>query len=98
MTVGLATILHNTILQTINRWIDCGAKLNLSRSPDVDVLKKIMIKLQKRVQPGVETLLVKVKDHRGDPLNEEADIRTEVGHRKEQKEVGWNNPTNRTAY
>jgi hypothetical protein len=54
--------------------------------------------LQKRVQEGVATLLVKVKTHRGDPLNEEADIRTEMGLPKEQKEVGWNNPTNRTMY
>jgi hypothetical protein len=33
-----------------------------------------------------------------DPLNEEADIRTEMGHRKEHQEVRWNNPTNRTIY
>ena len=64
----------------------------------MDVLKKIIIKLQKRVQEGAATLLVKVKAHRGDPLNEETDIRSEMGHRKEQKEVGWNNPTNRTVY
>jgi ribonuclease HI len=37
---------------------------------------------------------VKVKAHRGDPLNEEADIRAEIGLRKEQKEVIWDNPTN----
>jgi ribonuclease HI len=86
------------ILQTSHRWIGCGTKLNLSKSPDADVLKKIIIKLQKRVLAGAATLVVKVNDHRGDPLNEVADIRTEMGHRKEQKEVGWNNPTNRTIY
>jgi hypothetical protein len=41
---------------------------------------------------------VKVKAHRGDPLNEEADIRAEMGRRKEQKEVIWDSPTNRTVY
>ncbi len=86
------------ILQAIHRWIGCGAKLNLSKSPDVDVLKRIIIKLQKRVLVGAVTLLVKVKAHRGDPLNEEADIRTEMGRHKEIKEVGWNDPTNRTIY
>ncbi len=80
------------------RPIGCAAKLNLSKSPDADVLKKIMIKLQKRVQAGAATLLVKVKAHRGDPLNEEADIRAEMGRRKDQKEVRWNSPTNRTVY
>ena len=44
-------------------------------------LKEILI------QAGAVTLLVKVKAHRGDPVNEEADIRTEMGHHKEQKEV-----------
>ncbi len=63
------------ILQTIHRWIGYGAKLNLSKSPDEDVLKKIIIKLQKRVLVGAVTFLVKAKAHRGDPLNEEADIR-----------------------
>ena len=60
---------------------------------DADVLKEMIIKLQKRVQAGAATLLVKVKDYRGDPLNEETDIRAEMGHRKEQKEVIWDNPT-----
>jgi hypothetical protein len=29
------------ILQAIHRWIGCGAKLNLSKSPDADVLKTL---------------------------------------------------------
>jgi ribonuclease HI len=82
-----------TILQDIHRWIGGRAKLNLSKMPDTDVLKRIILKLQKRVQVGSVTLLVKVKTQRGDPLNEEADIRSEVGHRKEQKECMWNRPT-----
>jgi hypothetical protein len=53
-----------TILQAIHRWIGCGAKLNLSKSPDADVLKRIITKLQKRVLAGAATLLVKVKAHR----------------------------------
>jgi hypothetical protein len=77
----------------------CGAKLNLSKSPDEHVLKRIIIiKLQKRVLAGAATLLIKAKAHRRDPLNEEAHIRAEMGRRKEQKEVGWNNPTDRTIY
>jgi hypothetical protein len=87
-----------SILQAIHRWIGCGSKLNLSKSPDADVLKKIIVKLQKRVLVGAATLLVKVKDHRGNPLNEEVDIRAEMGRHKEIKEVGWNDPTNRTIY
>ncbi len=39
------------------------------------------------MEAGATTLLIKVKAHRGDPLNEEADIRTELGRLKEYKEV-----------
>lgn len=46
------------------------------------------------------TLLVKVKAHRGDPLNEEADImiRAEMGGLKEQQETIWDDLTGRTVY
>lgn len=37
-------------LQTINKWIGGGAKLRLARLPDGDVLKAIIIKLQRRVK------------------------------------------------
>jgi hypothetical protein len=55
---------NEAILQAIHRLIDYEVKLNLSKSSDTDVFKKIILKLQKRVQEGVVTSLVKVKDHR----------------------------------
>ena len=51
---------------------------------------------QKRFKAGAATLLIKVKAHRGDPVNEEVDIRAEMGRMKEEKEKAWNVPTNRT--
>ena len=72
-----------TTLQSIHKWIGGGAKLNLSRSPETDVLKTIILKLEQRVKTGATTLLIKVKAHRGDPLNEETDIRSEIGRLKE---------------
>jgi hypothetical protein len=89
---------NEATLQAIHKRIGFGAKLNLSKSPDVDVLKRTIIKLHLRVQVGEATLLIKVKGHRGDPLNEETDIRAEMGRYKEQKEVIWDNPTNWTVY
>ena len=64
----------------------------------MDVLKTIILKLQKRVEAGATTLLIKVKAHRGDPLNEEADIRAELGRLKEYKETIWNDSSDRTVY
>ena len=89
---------NEVTLQAIHRWIGGGAKLNLSRSPDADVLKAIILKLQKRVEAGATTLPIKVKDHRGDPLNEEPDIRVELGRLKEYKETIWNDSSDRTVY
>ncbi len=42
------------------------------------------------------TLLIKVKAHRGCPLNKEEDIRAEMGRMKHEKEKTWNTSTNRT--
>jgi hypothetical protein len=44
-----------TTLQGIHKWIGGGTKLNLSRSPDDDVLKDIILKLQKRVEAEATT-------------------------------------------
>ncbi len=72
--------------------------MNLSKSSDADILKDTIFKLQKRVEAGVATLLIKVKDHRGDPLNGEVDIRAELGRRKEYKETTWDDLSGRTVY
>jgi hypothetical protein len=88
---------HNrTALQAINKWIGGGAKLSLAKTADADILRSI--KLQQRVQAKAATLLMKVKAHRGCPLNEDADIRAEMGRRKEEQERTWSTPTNRTIY
>jgi hypothetical protein len=73
-------------------------RLRTLKSPDADILKTIILKLQNRVEAGAATLLIKVKVHRWDPLNEEADIRSELGRRKEYKERIWDNLSGRTVY
>jgi hypothetical protein len=75
-------------LQAIQKWVRCGAKLNLSKTLDADVLTEVVIKLKKNVLTGAVAPLIKVKTHtvRGDSLNdsEEADITAEMGCLKEQ--------------
>jgi ribonuclease HI len=84
-------------LQAINKWIGGGAKLNLAKTADADVLKAIIVKLQQGVKAKAATLLVKVKAHRGCPLNEEADIRVEMGRMKPDKEKTWDTPISLNA-
>ena len=50
------------------------------------------------MQAKASTLLIKVKAHRGCPLNEEADIRDEMGRMKKEREKYWSAPTKRTIY
>ncbi len=55
MTVGIALLYlieSEATLQTINKWIGGGAKLNLARTSDADVFKALIIKLQRRVKAG----------------------------------------------
>ncbi len=85
-------------LQDINKWIGRGAKLSLANTTDADILRAIIVKLQQRVKAKAATLLMKVKTHRGHPLNEETDIRAEMGRMKQEKEKTWSTPTNRTIY
>ena len=85
-------------LQAINKWIGEGAKLSLEKTADADILRAIIVKLQQRVKAKAATLLIKVKAHRGCPLNEEADIRAERGRMKQEQEKTWSTPTNRTIY
>ena len=80
-----------TTLQTINKWIGGGAKLRLTRSPDGDVLKDIIIKLQRRVKTGTVTLLIKVKVHRGDLSTFDQKWDTERGEQKDMERSDQSN-------
>jgi hypothetical protein len=79
-------------------WIGRGAKLSLAKTADADILRDIIVKLQQRVKAKAATLFIKVKTHHGCPLNEEADIRAEMGRMKQEQEKTWSTPTNRTIY
>ena len=50
-----------------------GGKASLPNTADADILEYILVKLAARIVAKVRTFLVKVKTHRGEPLNEGAD-------------------------
>jgi len=85
-------------LQVINKWIGGGAKLRLVKTADTDILRALVLKLQKKVKAKTTTLLIKVKAHCGCPLNEEEDIRAEMTRMKGEQERTWRKTTNRTIY
>ena len=53
--------------------------------------------MRERIKAGAATFLIKIKAHRGEPMNEEADTLAEVGRKKEkEKETAkWTERTQR---
>jgi ribonuclease HI len=51
----------------------------LATAPDADILREIVCLLTQRMRAGRATFLLKVKSHRGEPINERADTLAEEG-------------------
>ena len=65
---------NQALLKDVKRWVGEGGKATLVGAPDADILLEVIEELQKGTTTGTATFLVKVKAHRGEPANEEADI------------------------
>jgi ribonuclease HI len=61
------------VLFVIKKWVGQGGKVTLETAPDADILREIVCLLTQRVRAGRATFLLKVKSHRGEPINERAD-------------------------
>ena len=71
--------------RVVDRWVGQGGKASLANSADADILEYILSKLATRIVAKSRTFLVKVKAHRGEPLNEGADDLTETGREMEKE-------------
>ena len=58
------------VLCAIKKWVGQGGKATLATAPDADILQEIVCLLKQRVRAGRATFLIKVKSHRGEPINE----------------------------
>jgi ribonuclease HI len=66
------------VLRAIRKWVGQGGKATLATTPDADILQEIVCLLTQRVRAGRATFLIKVKSHRGEPINERAGTLAEV--------------------
>ena len=57
---------------SISRWVGQGGKASLANTVDADILEYILGKLRARIAAKARTFVVKIKSHRGEPLNEMA--------------------------
>ena len=95
-----------SLLKTISTWIGEGTRANLATTPDGDIVREIVQILQERVAAGANTFLIKIKAHRGEPLNEAADSRAEQGRTAHNAEdtneytpqLLWDHPSGKTIF
>jgi len=60
---------NEAVLRVIKKWVGQGGKVTLATAPDADILREIVCLLTQRVRAGRATFLIKVKSHRGEPIN-----------------------------
>jgi len=65
-------------------------------NPDVDIMRDIVQLLRERIEQGLPTIFIKIKAHRGDPLNELAD--RWAGEGRQRENIHWSLPTNRPIF
>jgi ribonuclease HI len=79
-TQDLVTATDSEVLcRLVRRWIGQGGKASLSNTSDANILEFIIGKLRARIAANARAFLVKIKAHRGEPLNERADDLADEG-------------------
>jgi hypothetical protein len=86
------------VLCAIKKWVGQGGKATLATAPDADILQEVVCLLTQRVRAGRATFLIKVKSHRGEPINERADILAEEGREISDDNKRWDVRTDRITF
>lgn len=89
---------NESVLKVINKWVGQGGRATLANAPDADILREILELIRARIEAGIATFLVKVKSHRGEPLNEQADTLAEKGRARPEEEKRWDERTDRMTF
>lgn len=70
---------NQSVLTEVNGWLGKVGKATLATAPNADIMREVLCTLRTRIDAGGSTFLVKVKSHRGEPINEQADDLAEEG-------------------
>ena len=89
---------NQALLKAVQKWTGDGPKQTMVNAPDADILREIIELLKARVATGAATFLVKVKAHRGEPLNELADTLAEEAREAAKEHREWSARTDRMVY
>jgi len=83
-------------LSSSQKWIGEGKSPSMWGNPDADIMGDIVQLLRERIEQDLLTIFIKIKAHRGDPLNELADRWADEGRQNEN--IRWSLPTNRPIF
>jgi Cft2 family RNA processing exonuclease len=89
---------NEAVLCVIKKWVGQGGKATLATAPDADILQEIVCLLTQRMRAGRATFLIKVKSHRGEPINERADTLAEKGREISDDNKRWDDRTDRMTF
>ena len=86
------------VLSGVKGWIGEGSKASLAKNMDDDIMREILQVLRQRSQTNAATILVKVKSHRGEPVNENADVTANKGRQASDDSAQWNEASGRLVF
>ena len=89
---------NQALLKASKSWVGEGGKATLVGAPDADILIEAIEELRKRTTAGAATFLVKVKAHRGELANEEADIQGDKAISGKDVPTEWRDRTDRAVF
>ena len=79
-------------LTEVNGWIREGGKATSATAPNKNIIWEVLCTLRTRIEAGSTTFLVKVKSHRGEPINVQADDLADEGRREPYSSVWTTRP------
>jgi hypothetical protein len=85
-------------LSRVSRWIGSGPRTTLAGDANEDIMTLIVEREREIVLKGACTFMVKVKAHRGEPLNEKADTQAENARQLPSEHREWTTSTQRMTY
>ena len=80
---------NQALLKAVKGWVREGGKATLVGAPDAEILLEAIEELRKRTTAGAAKFLVKVKAHRGETANEEADIKADKAFSGKDFPMEW---------
>jgi len=78
------------------KWTGEEKSPSMHGNPDADIMRDIIQLLRERIEQGLLTIFIKIKAHRGDPMNEQADRWADEGRQSEN--IRWSLPSNRPIF